>query len=107
MDLRIGKVTAVSNGAARVRFEDDGFTSGWLRIISAPPDVSVDVDVSVTGGGSDSSDSPVSPSGGEDDVTAKASTTAKVTAWVPTIGQTVLCAYGEGFNADGFILGGL
>ena len=48
MELRIGKVTAVSNGAARVRFEDDGFTSGWLRIVSAPPDVSVDVDVSVT-----------------------------------------------------------
>ena len=101
MELRIGKVTAVSNGTARVRFEDDGFTSGWLRIVSAPPDVSV------TGGGSDSSDSPVSPSGGEDDVTAETSATAKVTAWVPTIGQTVLCAYGEGFNADGFILGGL
>lgn len=102
MELRIGKVTAVADGAARVWFEDDGITSGWLRIVSAPPDVSVDV----SGSGSDNSDSldsPSSPSGGTGDVSAD----IKITAWAPTIGQTVLCIYGDDFNADGFVIGGL
>lgn len=26
---------------------------------------------------------------------------------MPSVGDTVLCIYGEGFNADGYVIGGL
>lgn len=28
-------------------------------------------------------------------------------AWIPAIGQTVCCIYEDGFNAAGYVLGGL
>ena len=32
---------------------------------------------------------------------------AAVTPWMPSIGDNVLCVFGEGFNPDGYVIGGL
>lgn len=89
-DVRIGKVSAVDeeNRAARVRFDADNVTSGWLKVLYSPP--------TVTTGGENNGDEE---NDGESGV--------KVSAWLPTVGETVVCLYGDGFNADGYIIGGL
>lgn len=100
-DVRIGKVSAVDeeNRTARVRFDADNVTSGWLKVLCSPPNVTV------SGGDSDneSDESNVTKSnsdnGGEIGV--------EVSAWLPVVGETVVCLYGGGFNADGYIIGGL
>lgn len=98
-DVRIGTVSAVDeeNRAARVRFDADNVTSGWLKVLYSPPKVT-------TGGSENKSDEDNSSesnpdSGGEISV--------DVSAWLPTVGETVVCIYGDGFNADGYIIGGL
>ncbi|MDE6727915.1 MAG: hypothetical protein K2J80_08250 [Oscillospiraceae bacterium] len=90
-DLRVGRVSAVdaANLAARVRFDADDVTSGWLKILQTPPGVAA------TGRFDDDGD--------EKDVEI----TVTVSAWMPAVGETVVCIYGEGFNADGYIIGGL
>lgn len=90
-DLRVGKVSAVdvANLAARVRFDADNVTSGWLKVLQTPPKVTA------TGKFDDDGD--------EKDVEI----TIAVSAWMPAVGEMVVCIYGDGFNADGYIIGGL
>lgn len=91
-DLRVGTVSAVdmANLAARVRFDADDVTSGWLKVLQSPPIVTASGKVD-------------DESGSDKDVEIK----VEVSAWVPAVGETVVCIYGDGFNADGYIIGGL
>ena len=94
MDLRIGIVSEVngSDRTARVRFLDVDIVSGWLKIIYRPMRISGTQAVS---GGS-----------GE---AAFASHSHPVSAseWMPSVGDNVLCIYGDGFSSDGYVLGAL
>ena len=93
VDLRVGTVSAVDAASlsARVRFEVDDVTSWWLKVLQTPPTVAA-------------SGTFFDEEKGEDqDVTVK----VEVAAWFPVVGETVLCIYGEGFNSDGYIIGGL
>lgn len=92
-DLRVGKVSSVdvANLAARVQFDADNVTSGWLKVLQTPPKVTA------------SGKFYDSESGSDKNVEIK----VDVSAWMPAVGDTVVCIYGDGFNADGYIIGGL
>lgn len=96
-DVRIGKVSAVDkeNRAARVRFDADNVTSGWLKVLCSPPNVT-------TGGKNDDTDGD-----NKNDEENSSESGVEVSAWLPKVGETVLCIYGDEFNADGYIIGGL
>ena len=85
--VRIGTVTEVDEGKmqARVNFPDTGIVSGWLTILRHKSRV------------------------GDDEKTEEADGhkhEVKLKHWIPEVGDAVLCLYAEGFNADGYILGG-
>ena len=93
-EIRIGVVSAVDEGnfAARVRFEDDNIVSGWLKVAKREP--KIDVECSVCGAEGKSYED-----GGTMEI--------KVKSWFPEVGDKVVCAYGDGFNATGFVIGGV
>lgn len=88
-DLRIGRVSDVneSNCAVRVRFESEDMTSGWLKVLQTPHKI-----------GSKSPCTVTLPSSGD-------TLSGDVDAWMPTVGETVLCVYGGEWNSDGYVLG--
>lgn len=96
-DVRIGTVSAVDedNRAARVRFDTENLTSGWLKVLCSPPNVT-------TNGKNDDTDGDI-----KSDEKNDGESVVEVSAWLPKVGETVLCIYGDGFNADGYIIGGL
>ncbi len=100
-DVRIGTVSAVDedNRTARVRFDADNVTSGWLKVLYSPPNVT-------TGGRNDDTDSE-NKSDKDNSSVSNSESCVDVSAWLPTVGETVVCLYGDGFNADGYIIGGL
>ncbi len=120
---RIGNVSAVDakNRLVRVNFPDVGIVSGWLKVVSAPPLITLDIKT----GGSEwevnekyaSADrklgigeeytkkSPDEIEGKLDPMQHEVK--VKVHAWLPFIGQPVLCLYNDDFNSDGFVIGGL
>lgn len=109
-DLRIGRVSNVdeNNRAVRVRFESDNMTSGWLKVLQAPPDVSVTLTDSASN--SDNSDDNTEDNGDyseENGGSEKTGAAVEVKGWLPKIGDIVLCVYSEEWNSDGFVLGGL
>ena len=91
-DLRIGRVSDVneSNCAVRVRFESEDMTSGWLKVLQTPHQILINGSVSPC---------TVTLPNSEDTVSAD------VGAWMPTVGETVLCVYGGEWNSDGYVLG--
>lgn len=94
MDLRIGTVSDVngSNRTVRVHFPDVDIVSGWLIVIYRPMHIS---ETQAASGGS-----------GE---AAFASHSHGISAseWMPSVGDNVLCIYGDGFSSDGYVLGAL
>ena len=78
--VRTGRVNAVSGNRARVFFPDTGLMSDWLYILRQPT-------AGVTG---ETDGHTHAVAGGR---------------WAPSIGDTAVCLYPDGFNADGFILG--
>lgn len=108
--VRVGTVTDVDSvkHLARVKFQGENFTSGWLYVLQHPggglsivPDGghthSISVHDTFTGGGSGTASY-------EPDHNHTGSTT---TSWMPTINATVLVVFLPVFNADGFIIGGI
>ena len=82
--IRIGTVTAVNAAAlaVRVHFPDVDIVSDWLPVLRHRPGVSTE--------------------------TADGHKHGVVTShWIPSIGDPVLCIYMPGFNADGYVLGGI
>ena len=105
--VRVGTVTDVDSTKrlARVKFQGEGFTSGWLHVLQhsgaevyVKPDGKHTHSISdtYTGGGSASTEPDHDHSPG-----------TKVTVWMPKVNDKVLVIYLPVFNADGFILGGI
>ncbi len=84
-NIRVGNVTAVDedNMKARVKFPDTGIVSDWLTIMRHKSRI----------------ESTESSDGHTHEVKLKHA--------LPEVGDSVICIYGEGFNSDGYILGGL
>lgn len=92
MNMRIGKVCNAdeSNRTVRVIFEEEGFTSGWLKVLKNPP--------------------TIFPNGGAADETDEKKEhkhKLSIHPWMPRIGEIVLCIYDDSFNADGYVIGGM
>lgn len=100
-DVRIGTVSAIDeeNRTARVRFNEDNVTSGWLKVLHSPPKVTIS--------GSEDKSDKADDSESDTDTGNIGNINIDVVAWLPVVGETVVCLYGDGFNADGYIIGGL
>lgn len=85
--IQIGTVHAVNSAGthARVRHQDTGITSDWLRILTRKPAVIVE-----SGYGPDEHSHNVT-----------------VTDWIPNVNDTVLVIYLPVDDSDGFVIGGL
>ena len=98
--VRVGTVTAVNNAKhlARVKFQSEGMTSGWLYVLDNRPFIP----------GYDQTQQTQSRSGGSGAAAfAEHTHELVIKQWMPKVNQTVLCLYLPAFNADGFILGGV
>lgn len=82
--IRIGIVTAVNADSMKVRvqFPDVDIISDWLSVMRHNPTVDIDE----TDGHTHS---------------------VVLEPWMPSIGAAVICVYMPGFNADGYVLGGI
>lgn len=96
--VRVGTVTNVDEGKrmARVKFQSENMTSGWLHVLAARPYIpSYDgpqrTEFEAGGGGYAEFASHAHP--------------LIIKPWMPKTNATVLCVYLPVFNADGFILG--
>lgn len=118
--VRVGTVTDVDNvkHMARVKFQGENFTSGWLYVLQRPGG-GVDVvyagshnhGLTVSSNGSHNHGGQVTSDGTHNhNITTQADHTHKgttTTSWMPVINAKVLVVYLPVFNADGFILGGI
>lgn len=107
--VRVGFVTDVnaSKKMARVKFQGEGITSGWLHVLQRggvldiKPDGghthTISVSDTFTGGGN--GNASTAPDHNHNDST--------VALWMPDINAKVLVIYLPVFNADGFIVGGI
>jgi len=96
--VRVGVVSAVDAASrkARVMFDDDGMTSGWLFCIQHfAAGIHVEPDNKHAHEGS----VPEEP--------VHNHPKTHLTYWMPSVGERVVVLYIPVFNADGFILGGL
>lgn len=98
--LRLGIVTDVNNSKriARVKFEDLGYTSGWIPVLITRdfiPDYDVPQRTEYEGGGSGW---PSYESHKHDLI---------IKPYMPKKGEQVLCIYEPVRNGRGFILGGI
>jgi len=82
IDARIGTVVQREAGRVRVQFPDTEIVSGWLTVLQRGPTVSV--------GDAEGHTHPIT-----------------VSDWTPAVGAAVLCLYLPGFNADGYVIGGV
>lgn len=96
--VRVGIVTAVDvpSRRARVKFEDEGTTSGFLRVLASPPFIP-----KING------PQRTEPAAGGSGDAAFAEHTHDVvlTPWLPRINDPVLTLYLPTDDSDGYILG--
>lgn len=96
--VRVGTVTNVDKDKriARVKFQSEDMTSGWLHVLAARPYIPDHEGPQRTefeaGGSGDAAFA-----GHKHDLVIK--------PWFPKINATVLCVYLPVFSGDGFILG--
>lgn len=98
--FRIGFVTDVNNEKriARVKFEDLGYTSGWIPVLinrDYIPDYDVPQRTEFEAGGSGD---PAFASHKHDLI---------IKPWMPKVGDQVLCLYEPIRDGRGFVLGGI
>ena len=98
--VRLGTVTDVNNTKhlARVKFQSEGMTSGWLYVLNNRPYIpgyNVPQRTEYESGGS----GEAAFASHKHDLTIK--------QWMPKVNDTVLVLYLPVPNADGFILGGV
>lgn len=122
--IRVGVVTSVDAGnrTARVRFPEVDLTSGWLKVLTRPPSVAIGNTEGVSGeaGGGSTGATAGGTVEDEDKFASHSHTTsahshalpahnhtATVTDWMPSVNSVVLCAFVDGFNGDGYILGAI
>lgn len=98
--VRVGTVTDVNNAKriARVKFEDLGYTSGWIPVLinrDFIPDYDVPQRTEFEAGGSGD---PAFASHKHDLI---------IKPWMPKVGDQVLCLYEPIRDGRGFVLGGI
>ena len=98
--VREGTVTAVNNAKrmARVKFQDTGITSGWLKVLANQPYIP-DYDVPQR--------TEYESGGSGDAAFAQHKHDLIIKPWMPRVNDTVLVLYLPVWNADGFVLGGV
>ena len=98
--VRLGTVTDVNNDKhlARVKFQSEGMTSGWLYVLDNRPFIPGYNQQQRTEFESGGSGYPAFASHKHDLI---------IQQWMPKVNDTVLVIYLPMFNADGFILGGV
>lgn len=98
--IRKGTVTNVNNDehTARVKYEDLGYTSGWLKVPGhAPYFVAYDGEQRTE----------YEEGGSGEAAYQRHRHLIKVIQWMPKIGDIVVVAYEPVENGDGYVLGGL
>lgn len=99
--VRVGTVTDVDNDGhkARVKFQGENMTSGWLFVLDNKPYIP-DYD--------EEPQHTEKASGGSGEAAYdEHQHELIIKQWMPKINDTVLCLYLPGFNADGFVVGGI
>jgi len=98
--IQVGIVTSVDNEnrKARVKFQDTGITSAWLRVLKNPPFIPTYEGLQRTeyesGGSGDSS-------------FANHKHDLVILPWMPKVNETVLVIYLPVENSDGYVIGGV
>ncbi len=96
--VRVGTVTDVNKKKrkARVKFQDEDMTSGWLRILSSPPFIpKVD----------EPQRTEFESGGSGDEAFASHKHDVIITPWLPRVNDVVLVLYLPCHDSDGYILG--
>ena len=98
--VRVGMVTAVDNEnhLCRVKYEDRGYTSNWLKVLDNRcfiPDYDVPQRTEYQSGGSGDAEF------------ASHMHLLNIIQWMPKVGRRVLVLYVPAKNSDGYVLGGL
>jgi len=98
--IRKGTVTDVDNDKhlARVKFQGEGFTSGWLHVLDNRPYIP-DYDVPQR--------TEYEAGGNGDYAYANHKHDLIIKQWMPKINDNVVCIYLPIFNSDGFVIGGI
>lgn len=94
--IQIGTVMAVDGTKARVRHQDTGITSDWLKVLQRTNEL-----VTIGSAGSHTHDVSEGSCGSAGDHTH----TAAVSSWAPQVNDVVLVLYLPMKDSDGFILG--
>ena len=98
--VRVGTVTDVDNTKhmARVKFQGEGFTSGWLYVLDNRPFIP----------GYNQAQQTEAKGGGSGYAAFESHTHGlKINQWMPVVNSKVLVIYLPVFNSDGFIVGGI
>ena len=98
--VRIGTVTDVKSGKARVKFKDSDMTSGWLSVVQH-----YGAGVAVAPDGKH--EHTVDTGGTAEEVEEHEHIGSCVTYWTPRVNDTVLVLYLPVFQGDGYIIGGV
>lgn len=101
--VRVGTVSSVNaaDRTARVNFEDkNNLVSGPLQILRNPPYVSVE-NVTLTYGVEEAQGH--THTGKTEEHTHE----VKISPWLPSVGDMVLCIYLPNGGSDGFVIGGV
>lgn len=100
MGVRIGKVNSVNAETRQVRvfFEDLQMMSGWLKVLKNSPFIPAQGTEQKT---------ELASGGSGDSSFASHSHNIKISPWLPSVDDVVLCIYNEDFNSDGYVLGAL
>lgn len=111
MTVRIGEVNSAnySKRLVRVYFSELEIMSGWLKVITSPPFIVPDppeVEV-ITSAYKNETNTGVPACSGACGAECPHRHDLRIVPWFPKIGDQVLCIYNEGFNEDGFVIGGI
>lgn len=99
--IRVGIVTAIDNGArkARVKFPDTNLTSDWLYVLDNHDHIP-DYDPAPQR-------TEFEAGGAGDPAFASHKHDLIIKPWMPLVGDKVLVAMLDVYDADGFVLGGI
>lgn len=99
--VRIGKVSSVSSAdrTARVTFEDkNNLVSGPLKVLRSSPFIPASGEIQQT----------EEESGGTGEAAFEVHThKLKISPWLPSPGEMVLCVFLPNGDGDGFVIGGI
>lgn len=97
--VRIGTVTDVNHAKhqVRVKFQGEKMTSGWLYVLDNRPAI----------GERDDWRTEYEAGGSGEAAFETHKHNLVILQWMPKVNATVVCLYLPGFNADGFVLGGI